>query len=268
MKRILLSASLFALSAAAHAVDGVVLIDQAKALAGGVTPDDAPGLPVEITKPGSYKLSGNLTLPNTNTDGIVSTVGGVTLDLNGFSIIGPAYCPGQNGGPEYACSLGSGNGVRFTHNPSSGLSVAGVSYVVRNGRIFGAGGNGVSVENGLVENLDIAFVGGSGIDLRSRSGIARNNQIRGSQLAGIVSYAVGTLIENNVVETNNSAVSGQNAIVRNNRLTTTSTWGSALNCSGPISYSGNFLAFTQAGGKAIGGNACYDGGGNLVLQVQ
>lgn len=263
MKRILLSASLLALSATVHAVDGVILIDQAKALAGGVTPGDAPGFPVEITKPGSYKLSGNLTLPNTNTDGIVSTVGGVTLDLNGFSIIGPAYCPGQNGGPESACNLGNGNGVRFTDN---GQAPAGVSYVVRNGRIFGAGGSGILVENGLVENMDIGFVGGSGIDLRSRTGIARNNQVRGSQLAGIVSYVIGGLIENNVVETNNSAVSAQNAIVRNNRLTT--KWGSALNCSGPVSYSGNFLAFTQAGGKGIGGNDCYDGGGNLALQVQ
>lgn len=267
MKRILLSASLFALSAAAHAVDGVILIDQAKALAGGVTPGDVAGFPVTISKPGSYRLSSNLTLPDTNTDGIVSTAGGVTLDLNGFSIIGPAYCPGQNGGPEYACNLGNGNAVRFT-DPGNSLSSAGVSYVVRNGRIFGAGGNGILVENGLVENMDIGFVGGAGIDMRSRTGIARNNQVRGSQLSGIVSYVVGGLIENNVVETNNSPVSGKNAIVRNNRLTTTSTWAAALNCSGPMSYSGNFLAFTQAGGKTISGSGCYDGGANLVLQVQ
>ena len=51
-------------SSVALAVDGVILIDQNRALAGNVTPGDTPGLPVSITQPGSYKLSGNLTLPN------------------------------------------------------------------------------------------------------------------------------------------------------------------------------------------------------------
>ena len=70
-----------------HAVDGVTLIDQNKALAGNVTPGDAPGFPVTITRPGSYRLSSNLLLPASG-DGIVIASSGVTLDLNGFSLIG------------------------------------------------------------------------------------------------------------------------------------------------------------------------------------
>jgi len=88
--RYLLAAALAAFALiplTASAVDGVVLIDQNKALAGNVTPGDAPGFPVTITRAGSYRLSGNLTLP-ASADGIVIATSGVTLDLNGFSITG------------------------------------------------------------------------------------------------------------------------------------------------------------------------------------
>jgi hypothetical protein len=72
----------------AFAVDGVVLIDQARALAGNVTPGDAPGFPVTLTLPGSYRLSGNLTVP-VQVDGIVIQSSEITLDLNGFRISAP-----------------------------------------------------------------------------------------------------------------------------------------------------------------------------------
>jgi hypothetical protein len=71
----------------AFAVDGVVLIDQNRALAGNVTPGDAPGFPVTLSQPGSYRLSGNLTVPH-NLDGILIATDHVTLDLNGFTIAG------------------------------------------------------------------------------------------------------------------------------------------------------------------------------------
>ena len=73
---------------AVYGVDGVVLIDQNRALAGNVTPGDAPGFPVTISLPGSYKLSGNLTVPST-VRGIDITVPNVSIDLNGFSITTP-----------------------------------------------------------------------------------------------------------------------------------------------------------------------------------
>jgi len=67
------------------AVDGVVLIDQNKALAGNVTPGDTAGFPVTISQPGSYRLSSNLTVPS-GQSAITITVPNVTIDLNGFSI--------------------------------------------------------------------------------------------------------------------------------------------------------------------------------------
>ena len=78
-------AFLCGLSTAAFAVDGVVLIDQNRALAGNVTPGDAPGFPVTISQPGSYRLSGNLVAP-LNSGAIHIAASKVTLDLNGFHV--------------------------------------------------------------------------------------------------------------------------------------------------------------------------------------
>ena len=76
------------MSTAAFAVDGVVLIDQNRALAGNVTPGDTPGFPITISQPGSYRLSGNLSVPS-GQNAIVIAAQNVTLDLNGFNIITP-----------------------------------------------------------------------------------------------------------------------------------------------------------------------------------
>src|SRR5262245_12578733 len=69
------------------AEEGEVLIDQAQAQAGGVTPDDDPGFPVTISRRGKYKLTGNLNVP-AGQNGIDVTAGNVTLDLNNFRIFG------------------------------------------------------------------------------------------------------------------------------------------------------------------------------------
>jgi hypothetical protein len=100
----------------ARAVDGVALLDQAKALAGNVTAGDAPGFPITITQPGSYRLDGNLTVPF-GTTGIVVTVSNVAIDLNGFTISGTAPTQSASGyaiqysGPLPARGLTVRNGV-------------------------------------------------------------------------------------------------------------------------------------------------------------
>ena len=138
-------ATLFAaatLVSTAWAVDGVVLIDQNRALAGNVTPNDAPGFPVSITQPGSYRLSGNLTA-GPGASGIVILASNVTLDLNGFMISGPLQpCPG------FVCVVLSGVRVPF--------GAALKSVTVRNGTIAGFGSQlviAVDATRTLVEDL-------------------------------------------------------------------------------------------------------------------
>jgi hypothetical protein len=100
------------------AVDGVVLIDQNRALAGNVTPGDAPGYPISITQPGSYRLSGNLSVPS-GQHGFVLGATNVTLDLNGFSITTPTQ------------AVLDGDGIRMADN------VDPLRIVIRNGTIQG-----------------------------------------------------------------------------------------------------------------------------------
>lgn len=126
----------------AHAVDGVVLIDQNRALAGGVTPADRPGFPVTISVSGSFRLSSDLVVPP-NTSGIEITDNpgdpngltrdpnfdaSVTIDLNGFAIVGPR-----------ACSTGPATAVPGCHGIVS-LSQVNGSLIVRSGAIRGMGG--------------------------------------------------------------------------------------------------------------------------------
>ncbi len=79
------------LAADAMASEGVIEINQAAALAGGITPSDTPGFPVTLDQPGSYRLTGDLDFITTDEDpfgisGIVITAEDVSLDLGGFSV--------------------------------------------------------------------------------------------------------------------------------------------------------------------------------------
>src|SRR4051812_6036205 len=81
-----------ALSQNVYGAEGVTLIDQKTALSGKVTESDTPGFPVTISAPGSYRLSSNLVVPDAATTAIQITADNVSLDLGGFSIIGPNTC--------------------------------------------------------------------------------------------------------------------------------------------------------------------------------
>jgi hypothetical protein len=92
----------------AAAVDGVIEINQAAALAGGITPGDTPGFPVTLSQPGSYRLTGNLDttgLPNAQDVTVIRvTASDVSIDLNGFAIVGPVTCTGM---PVTSCTANS-----------------------------------------------------------------------------------------------------------------------------------------------------------------
>lgn len=128
MKNVIVIAVAGLLSTYAYAVDGVVLINQSTVMAAG-------GFPYVISQPGSYKLSGNLSVP-VNTNGIVITVSNVTLDLNGFTISAPA------------ATCGPGSPSCF--NPFAGITSN-----------FGA--NNVAVRNGIISGFAYQmFLQGSG----------------------------------------------------------------------------------------------------------
>jgi hypothetical protein len=176
--------ALLLIPCAALATDGVFEINQAKVLASG-------GFPYVIAQSGSYRLTSDLDvrvlgLPNSTNTNAIEIWGaiGVTLDLNGFTIFGPAQC-------SPACSnTGTGKGVQ----------VAGYAadVTIRNGRVIGAGGWGLDVEAGsaLVEDVQVSHCGGFGIYVGYGNVIrstARSNGIDGiSVFDGVIrdSFAI------------------------------------------------------------------------------
>jgi hypothetical protein len=158
---------------AAHAVDGVVEINQAKAEAGSVTSGDAPGFPVTIAAPGSYRLTGNLSVLGaalaSDVSGIEITADDVALDLGGFTI--GCRRPTIPFSP-CASTTGAGRGIVAT-----GSNVRVANGTIRDFADDGmiAGADAIYV----VESVVFRSNGGDGF----RAGIRTNGQILRSLFA-------------------------------------------------------------------------------------
>ena len=158
--RIFLAPSLLAAATGAAAQ---ATITHEQALAGNVTPGDAPGCPVTISVPGHYVLKGNLQVPF-NAGGIFITASGVTLDRNGFSVSGPGNC--VYGVTQMSCTLPGilDNGERLE---KSGIRVSSSAHgvTVRNGSVRGFRGNGVVGSSLLLQDLAVLHNRHVGLDV-------------------------------------------------------------------------------------------------------
>jgi hypothetical protein len=151
------------------ATNGVVDINQARAVAGGVTAGDTPGFPITISESGSYRLTSNIDITGVasplTTTAIEITAPDVSLDLNGFAVIGPVLCSG--GGATISCLPAPGGGAGADLIAST---TAAPRFSLRNGSVRGAGGTGVFL---------------AGLDSSVRDLIATSNYGGGVKLVGI-----------------------------------------------------------------------------------
>lgn len=243
------------LAVPAFAVDGVVLINQSIALAGSVTPGDAPGFPVTISEPGSYQLSGNLVVPDANTTAIQITANNVTIDLNGFSIIGPVACTGF---PVTCAPAGTGSGI-------TGASFNGIT--IRHGVITGMGGDGILV-GGSTRIEDVRALGNGAIgiivgDASVSFSEASNNG--GGGLVGEGAFISVTAIAN---AGHGMLISGAaGSIVMNGRFNSNN--GDGILATVPVTLTGNAAySNSQAGISACGAvtanSAAFNGGGDII----
>ncbi len=240
----------------AWAVDGVVLIDQNRALAGGVSPGDTPGFPVTISLSGSYRLASNLVVPNENTTAITITADNVSLDLNGFMIQGPTVC---NAGAHTCAPTGTGDGIDFRNR---------FAITIVNGSIKGMGHDGIDGEvtianqgrTARVERVSAISNGGAGI-LISVGGtivgsIAFNN---GSD--GIFCFAGCIIKENNSINNGGDGITtGSGSNVSGN--TATQNARSGLSANADTGYTNNIFLLNSlgniTGGTSLGQNLCED----------
>jgi hypothetical protein len=203
------------LTSSAHAVDGVIEINQARALAGGVTPGDGPGFPVSINAPGSYRLTSNLSMTgNTNAivDSLAEPVDDVTIDLNGFTIDGKGSTTNGiqlSGGNNWEIRSGTVKGfangiqqqvsstghrvigVRVLDNSKTGIAIAnGEGHLIRDCTAIGNGtGN---LDRGLLIGANSTVIGNT----------VMNNSGNGMSLGAGVGYG------NNVVNSNGGTIAG------------------------------------------------------------
>src|SRR5690348_11736797 len=117
----ILAGAVLLLAGPALAVDGEILISQGKVNAGGITPGDTAGFPATLSKPGHYKLSGNLSAP-AQQNAIEVTTADVTIDLNGFTISSATPSQAASG----IVALVGGGLLRVMNGTITGFSGSGV----------------------------------------------------------------------------------------------------------------------------------------------
>lgn len=210
------------LASPAFAGDGVIEINQAAAIAGGVTPGDAPGFPVTLVAGSSYRLTSDLRISDgdlTVVEGVLPTAlgfpnsnGSIKLDLNGFSIrcfVGVIGLPGQS------CN-GNGTGVDFS-------AITGA--VVMNGMVRGMGDDGILLGNdGRVENVEAIDNGdfGDGNKAGIRCGnscTVKNSVASRNGRYGIFTGAHSIIEGNRVVQNEQDGIrNGSYSVVRQNTV--------------------------------------------------
>ncbi len=180
------------------ATDGVIEINQARALAGGVTAGDTAGFPVLLTSAGSYRLTGNLVAPASK-DAIYVSAADVTIDLNGFSV------SGSGTGAIYGVFIVVAANVEVRNGTIRGFPGNAINAVACSGcrvidvRIRGNSHHGIYMgANSLIRGCTASGNGGGGLYAGASSSfinnIAHDNDLTGIRITG----NDGGLIEGNV----------------------------------------------------------------------
>lgn len=238
-------ALLAALPSPARADDGVIEINMARAIAGGVTSADTPGFPVTINRPGSYRLTSSLATGVTGTTaievraGFLESVSAVQIDLNGFEI----HCsdPGQ------LCAITTFTGV--------GIDATGIADVtVRNGRIAGMGSSGVIAgPRARIEDVSAALNSSDGINVGSDSAVVHctSNNNGGYGIAGGDRALVrdSTAVANNLL----GIQTGQGSVAIGNHV------ASHVNTSGMAISDGSVVVRNAVIGSGSTGLAAFSG---------
>lgn len=241
-------------ASAAHAVDGVIQLNQARALAGDPSLADAPGFPITIRQSGSYRLTSDLVLfgieGTEELDAINVMVTNVTIDLNGFAILGPASCTLDAGSIRCEPQAG-GDGIDAT---------ARSQVVVRNGFVRGFAGRCIALSSySTVEDVSVSSCGQGGVDVQFESQV-RHANVSFSGDDGIRGSEGGVIVQNcSVFRTEGDGIDvGGGSLVIDNRITLTNGFGLRMTNGG---YRGNVLRNTFGGtitgdGLEIGANIC------------
>ena len=235
------------LAPCARAVDGTVLINQSTSV-NGLPGCPHSGFPITICQPGSYRLSGNLTVPGT-ADGIDISGASVTLDLNGFTISGPVSCEGFPVVQEDCSPSDAGYGVFVT-----GANVRLFGGTVR-GFKFGILGENLGFRIEKVEAFNNLYDGILNIVDFSSAALVNSNNASLNGRYGI--YVAGGVISGNM--TNNNGGGGINtghSTIHDNTSLGNGGFGIQTDC--PSSVVGNTVSANEGAPIILNGPGCVD----------
>ncbi len=239
------------------AVDGVTEINQARALAGGVTPGDTPGFPVILDQPGSYRLTGNLTVDHQYTTVIEVSASHVTIDLNGFSLVGLNACDKATATCTYP---GGASGV----NATSGINTT--NTTVKNGTVRGMSENGIHLgPGGRVDNVMAYHNGISGLVVIQ--GVIRNSVATENGAFGIQS--IGSVVVNSVAQENfDIGISGvRGSVIIDSRAAKNTGYGLVLGSSGSFEGPGAYKGCNLQDNNGGNANAQVSGGIQIGINL-
>jgi hypothetical protein len=220
MHRIAFAAILSIFIASPVLAEGEIVITQAKALAGNVTPGDTAGFPVTLSRPGAYVMTSNLTVP-AGGSGLYITSNNVDIDMNGFLLTGNGTANYGLVSHLYGQSRIHGGVISRFRN--SGIYLRKDAWTIENMKIVQNGGMGIDATDALlitVQNSLVAVNGNYGIQTGS-IGLFRNNQVVNNAWSGIFCRE-SCLAEGNMIDLNNiygivfnSGMASGNTITRN-----------------------------------------------------
>ena len=229
---------------AAWADEGRIEINQARVDAGGITPSDTPGFPVTIDAPGSYVLTSDLTGATVSETGILITTGEVTIDLNGFTLLGNTTCTGS--GSAISCSAASGLTL-------VGIDAVGQSNIrIHNGRVIGWNVNMRVGDAGIIEDVVTRWSFATAIFAGNASTI-RNVTAYENRIAGI-DVAQSSVIESSIARGNGARglAAEAESVVRGN--TSSENGADGLFCRGCTVLDNNFSDNEEHGLEVVFGS--------------
>ena len=211
-------------------------------------------VPITITTSGSYYFTEDLTYSLTTGQAIAVNVDNVTIDLMGFSLIGPGIASGSNYGiymnGRRNVTIRNGTVRAFgEYGIMEGSYVTGRDHHVLNMRAIGNGSTGIFLygRSHLVKGCTAAENGDYGI-LTDYGSVVIHNTVNDNQSFGLYAYG-GTNITDNTAYNNQ----GGGFYIR---LGATVTGNSAITNVGD--------GFYTSSGSTVNGNTAYNNQGNGI----
>lgn len=205
-----------------------------------------------IDEPGSYYLTGNVEC-ETGKSGIRIAADGVTLDLNGFTIMGGDGCV-------------------------SGIALNSNGVTIRNGMIFDFDNDGIDMVSthvrATVEDVFVRDCGGDGIDLDGVGVSVARCAVQGADGSGIIVGSTSSVTDCTVINAGFHGIStGENCTVSNNRVLQPAITGinagnssivsdnvvragqNGIDAGSLASVTGNLVRFTTVSGISVAANS-------------